>query len=306
LVFSQHLLKLSEKYLQMKFSETHPNRLYLLGYLSAIFLPWISLATVFAFYDLQISLAFVNFTSWWGTFGADFGEAPGYALIGISLGILLGGSIKRVSLQKIPAFILSAASLGVMIYGIINANNKMAIISAFLSLPLAIFSGVTFSCDWCPYRKFAGVVILLAVINPLTFVQLVKYLWGRVRFRDLAADFSDFTPWYLPLGPASHHSSFPSGHTAMGWMLLPLLFLVKDRKLWDAKRLSTILAVFSWGFFVAFSRVKIGAHYASDVLFSTGIAFFVSVLLYYFFYLMKRNGREKHPTLQHQPQEKEL
>ncbi|MHA1817750.1 MAG: phosphatase PAP2 family protein [Candidatus Heimdallarchaeota archaeon] len=284
---SLKFIKNKETYLQMILEE-RPTATFFLKYLSAIMIPWIILAIIFGLYDLQISQAFVNFNSWWGKFGADFGEAPGYALIGISLGILFGGSIKRVKLQKIPSFILSAISLGVMIYGVIDANNKMAIISAFLSFPPAIFAGVTFSRDWCPYRKLAGAVILLAVINPLIFVQFLKYLWGRVRFRDLSADFSNFTPWYLPVGPKSPHSSFPSGHTAMGWMLLPLLFLVKDRTFKDPKRIGTIVAVFFWGVFVAISRVRIGAHYASDVLFSTGLAFLVTIFLQYFFYLWKR------------------
>ncbi|MHA1742683.1 MAG: phosphatase PAP2 family protein, partial [Candidatus Heimdallarchaeota archaeon] len=56
----------------------------------------------------------------------------------------------------------------------------------------------------------------------------------------------------------------------------------------DPKRIGTIVAVFFWGVFVAISRVRIGAHYASDVLFSTGLAFLVTIFLQYFFYLWKR------------------
>jgi membrane-associated phospholipid phosphatase len=55
----------------------------------------------------------------------------------------------------------------------------------------------------------------------------------------------------------------------MGWLLLPCLLLWPARSL--AWRVGAVLSV-GWGCFVAASRVVIGAHYASDVLFSTAFA----------------------------------
>jgi len=125
--------------------------------------------------------------------------------------------------------------------------------------------------------SFSLITIFLAILNPLVFVGIIKLLWGRVRFRDLTSDHSNYTPWFSPQG-INGHESFPSGHTAMGWMLLPL-FLLTRKKSWKVKFLvgSVILA---WGVIVALGRVVIGAHYASDVLFSTGVAF-VSYLFMY-------------------------
>jgi len=74
----------------------------------------------------------------------------------------------------------------------------------------------------------------------------------------------------------------------MGWMFLPLLITVKDRKIKDPLRIIITVLVIGWGLFVGLSRIVVGAHYASDVLFSTGAATFVTIFLYIRFY-KKRN-----------------
>jgi membrane-associated phospholipid phosphatase len=89
-------------------------------------------------------------------------------------------------------------------------------------------------------------------------------------------DYSDYSPWYLPQG-ITGHKSFPSGHAAMGWMLLPIILLIdtKNRKI----RILMSVLIVSWGILVALGRVVIGAHYASDVLFSSAFG----VLCYFLF-----------------------
>ena len=66
---------------------------------------WITLALIFGFTDLEISIAVVDENSNWGNFGADYGEPPGNALIALSLTIFLGGFFKKLHFQKIPAYI---------------------------------------------------------------------------------------------------------------------------------------------------------------------------------------------------------
>jgi membrane-associated phospholipid phosphatase len=63
--------------------------------------------------------------------------------------------------------------------------------------------------------------------------------------------------------------------------------LAKDRKWNDPVRIITTIGVISWGLIVAYSRILTGDHYASDVLFPTGVAFVVTLLLYKRFYLSK-------------------
>ena len=114
--------------------------------------------------------------------------------------------------------------------------------------------------------KYSKVVVAVALFGYVICIQGVKYFWGRVRFRELDSAFSQFTPWYLPQG-ITGSDSFPSGHAAMGWMLLALLILLTNKIQW-VKCLAFVL-IFFWALVLAFSRVVIGAHYASDVLFGS-------------------------------------
>ena len=124
--------------------------------------------------------------------------------------------------------------------------------------------------------KYSNVVVAVALFGYVICIQVVKYFWGRVRFRELDTAFSQFTPWYLPQG-ITGSDSFPSGHAAMGWMLLALLILLANKKVWV--KYSAIVIIFLWGVVLALSRVVIGAHYASDVIFG---AFFIIITFLYF------------------------
>ncbi len=246
-----------------------------------IILIWITLAIVFGFTDLEISKAVVDQNSAWGIFGRDYGEVPGYTLIAIALATYLGSFNKNLNLQKIPAYI----SVIVGIFFIIFANNETDFYTGWaLIIPMIFYVIFTWNRDWKNYRTLAGIILLLAIINPLVFVQLIKFLWGRVRFRDLGPGFIDYTPWFLPQG-INGNESFPSGHTAMGWMFLPLLIVVKDRKNTDIVKILSYILILGWGLFVGLSRIVIGAHYASDVLFSTMMAAVITILLYKRFYI---------------------
>jgi membrane-associated phospholipid phosphatase len=114
--------------------------------------------------------------------------------------------------------------------------------------------------------KYSKVVVAVALFGYVICIQGIKYFWGRVRFRELDAAFSQFSPWYLPQG-ITGYDSFPSGHAAMGWILLPLLILLVNKKYWI--RFSMFILIFIWAVVLASSRVVIGAHYTSDVLFGS-------------------------------------
>ena len=247
---------------------------------------WVILALVFGFLDLNISIAVVDETSIWGNFGAEYGEIPGYALIAIALATLLGSLFTNLKLQKIPAYV--GIVVGVL-FVLFIGDEKYVNMGWSLIFSLLIYTIITWNKDWKHYRNISGVVALLAVINPLLFVQIAKILCGRVRFRNLVPPiYNGFTPWFLPPGISGGGSSFPSGHTAMGWMFLPLLIAVKDRKIKDPLRIIVSVLVIGWGLFVGLSRIAVGAHYASDVLFSTGAATIITIFLYAKFY-RKRN-----------------
>lgn len=70
-------------------------------------------------------------------------------------------------------------------------------------------------------------------------------------------------------------------------MFLPLLIVVKDRKVSDPIRIIITILIISWGLFIGIFRIVVGEHFASDVLFSTGVAFVAIILLYNKFYKSK-------------------
>ncbi|MHA1150473.1 MAG: phosphatase PAP2 family protein [Promethearchaeota archaeon] len=252
-----------------------------------IIIVWVILAVIVGFTDLQISQAVVNQDSGWGKFGADYGEVPGYGIIAIGLAILIAYGIskkdKDIKKQKLPAIVIGIFGIVIMIIGIIIDSHDSITVGGGIGITLLGFSAITWNKDWAQYHTIALVIILLAIINPLLFVQIVKLVWGRVRPRDVLAGNGSFTPWFVINGYTGNQS-FPSGHTAMGWMLLPLLITVRNREWKDPVKIITWICIIGWGLFVGLSRIVIGAHYASDVLFSTGMAAIVTILLYKKFY----------------------
>lgn len=116
-------------------------------------------------------------------------------------------------------------------------------------------------------------------LGQLLIVQLLKKLWGRVRFDDMAAaeQLSAFTPWTQRAGVGG--SSFPSGHTAAAGVLLALVlccrlygFARRDVGGW-------LFAGYLWMLAVGFGRMLVGRHFLSDVLASAWIDSLLLLLL---------------------------
>lgn len=122
---------------------------------------------------------------------------------------------------------------------------------------------------------FTAAVIGVGVMTAqLLTVDIMKNLWGRVRFRDLLSSGScdGFTAWFVINGK-NGNKSFPSGHTAgagMSYLLMLLPFIDKKREKYRA--------VYFWCPFiytsaVALTRLVMGAHYLTDVAVGGVIAF---------------------------------
>ena len=140
--------------------------------------------------------------------------------------------------------------------------------------------------------------LILLVIFLGLIVDIMKFSWGRVRFNDLSSD-AEFTEWYIINGNGldHNHQSFPSGHTAAAWSFLPFLFLLKEREIKKRNKFAISIFVISFGLFAAISRVLAGEHYASDVLFSTGIASVITIFLYKALNRLEQNINEKKQIL---------
>ncbi len=256
---------------------------------------WASLAILFAFYDLNISKAVVNQNSIFGKFFANFGELPGLFVGLISFFIL---SVNIKTSNKILKYLFL---LIIWILTTILSLYFIAILLRILNLPLDFLSHLgyipllsagmltvlgmwifqtkikTFSIKNISIAKIGATLLSVSFI----IVQILKTYWGRIRFQDLAIGYSNFTPWYSPQGNTGGHS-FPSGHTMFALITLALILLVLNQKKW--KKITVITIVIIWGLLVPISRVIIGAHYASDVLFSGGLTIMLFLFLYKKYY----------------------
>lgn len=149
----------------------------------------------------------------------------------------------------------------------------------------------------------AIVIIFTAACSQLV-TQGLKVVNKRVRFVALNVLGSDeyFTPWYkingypeefkaitAIIGNSDCLKSFPSGHTSAAGIVycliaLPYVFEGLNTKKWKA--IFVVVAVVYTGA-VALSRIVMGAHYFSDVLFGGSLTFFFTLLAIWLLYVKK-------------------
>lgn len=241
---------------------------------------WIILAFLLESTDLWISINLYNPDSSWALFVERFGEIPGLltVLIGTHIYIVTLRTSSNSKMILFTAFLLTTASL-LTVYILFVLSNSIYGNFLFFDKNMSYFfiasviANILITYFLRKRYQFSKKVILFSRISfkmflfgYLLYIQPLKWLWGRIRFRDLAGDYSHFSAWYLPQG-FNGNDSFPSGHAAMGWILLSLFVLFVDRPQW--KRLIVKISVISWALVVCISRVIIGAHYTSDVVFAS-------------------------------------
>ena len=105
-----------------KFKESKTTKLIFI-----IIIIWVVLALIFGFTDLAISKVVVDENSLWGIFGRDYGEVPGYGLIAIALSALIGSYNDNLRKQKIPAYVIIAIGVILVVLGIIFNFQALAI-----------------------------------------------------------------------------------------------------------------------------------------------------------------------------------
>ncbi|WP_239255307.1 phosphatase PAP2 family protein [Listeria ilorinensis] len=123
-------------------------------------------------------------------------------------------------------------------------------------------------------ERVAYLLIVYSILLNMV-INVIKPIWGRVRFRDLLSDYSNFSPWYLIQGVAGA-ASFPSGHAANAISAIGLALYVDPSKPGRVKKVFYFGVI--WGLTVAISRVFFGAHYLSDIT----MGMFISISLYVF------------------------
>lgn len=133
---------------------------------------------------------------------------------------------------------------------------------------------------WACYRHPCLLVVLAVSLGPGLLVNgVLKPLWGRPRPRHVE-QFGGTEPyrmWWQPGGPGVGES-FPSGHVAMGFILVAGALLVPRRCLWG-RRLAYATAL-GYGSLMGWARIVQGGHFLSDSIWSGGLMCLLVAVLY--------------------------
>lgn len=252
------------------------------------------------FLDLNISKSLVNTSSHVGAFVESFGLSIPFITLSLGGTLLFKGlypsTNKTLKVLGVGLFILS---LLVSIYfaGHYLKNRSMygitfntiiayliggAIILAFTSLFMYFISS-----EDKKSLVIVGLVIIGTMLVQCLLIEGIKNLASRPRYRYLFNETLNtngdvFRYWYefKPFTAINDNfKSFPSGHTATSGVMLtlPLItpFIKKECKY--TKLVLTIIGLI-YPLFIAFYRIRYGAHFLSDVSFGLLIVTLVYTL----------------------------
>jgi membrane-associated phospholipid phosphatase len=258
-------------------------------------IPWLAavlflaLAALFAVTDLTIMQRISNPQSGWAHLFEAYGQLPGTltGFMGGSILLKLAQQPEKKTFKDILGIVLlmiAALLLGLGFWGDAMGMQVDGGVNIMLVAVMALISLVAVQIvlqliapeKLATLKPFAQTALWLFILANLV-VWAIKIPWGRWTYRDIleVGDLTLFSPWYLPQGNTGHHA-FISGHTANAFCVLPLTMLFrKDPK----RRTIAWIAALLWGAAAAFSRVVIGAHFPSDVLFAAGVTLLLFILL---------------------------
>ena len=237
-----------------------------------------------AFYDLQIDKALNNPENIFAIWFRNTGEIPGRLICPLA-GTVLFYTYKN-RLQQIAGFIIAmggSAYFGYYIskYFFVEHQMIFGLIYGigFGIVCLAVGKYIKIPDDKKDILRQIAIIGVIVMFVQITAIEGLKYLWGRVRFRDLVAanNFDDFTPWYIING-INGNKSFPSGHTAGAAMSYLLMFLpyLSDKYKKHSQMCFWIPCIYTS--IVAYTRLVMGAHYLSDVTIGGAVSFIIVLI----------------------------
>jgi membrane-associated phospholipid phosphatase len=263
---------------------------------------WIVAAFLLESSDLWISINLNNPDANWVILLQKYGEIPGLLVVltGIHIYIVTLKASSNIKTILITGFLLTTGSL-ITVYILwtlalaVTENSDSFSANRNYFFLAAVFFNILMSLLFRKRHKFSKQSVLFSRISfkmffygYLLIATPLKIFWGRIRFRDLAENYSNFTPWYYPNG-ITGNQSFPSGHAVMSFMMIALFIFFMDKPFY--KRIIFKGLIISWGLAVCISRVVIGAHFTSDVLFGAMI-----IIVTYLFLMNNANNTLKTET----------
>jgi membrane-associated PAP2 superfamily phosphatase len=130
---------------------------------------------------------------------------------------------------------------------------------------------------WRSQRRRCLFVVLAVALGPgLAVNGVLKPVWGRPRPRQVMqfGGVKAYRAWYQPAGlSAAAGKSFPSGHAAMGFVLVAGVVFLPRRS--AGLRRAWIAGALSYGGLMGLARIVQGGHFLSDILWSAGVVILV-------------------------------
>ena len=253
---------------------------------------FVCLCFVFNEYDLNISIKLTRYYNGFFEFFDDFGELPIY------MGPIFFGATYYFYFEKkwqkgMCASIVFIAYMIALVKILLNKEYNLGVLNVAVSLLGAILlSGITIYLfskikrETLDNIKDLAILAIIVSLVSLSCTELIKCTWGRVRFRDLSNDYNEFTKLFRING-FNGHKSFPSGHTNAGTSILIVALLTPrfTTKKWIKYLVASLCFIYIS--ILAFSRIVVSAHYASDVLVGFVVGFTTICITYI---VMERKG----------------
>lgn len=270
----------------------------------------LALLIVGSFLDLPVSkLLYPGHESSFGQFFAAFGELPAFALL-CGSGVLAIAHRGKLREQLRLVFLAGGVCLilGSVFLSVHEATDNVAALPMPVALLVTVFVDaltafallyLTRECQTKTVLRFICTVVFVCV-GIMLLINIIKVPWGRARMRLIVSTGNEsyFSNWWqagtalkrklVADGVSSDEfRSFPSGHTAcaacaMLMLLLPTLY----RRLHDKEKLFMAIGA-GWTLLVAFSRLRMGAHFLSDVAVSSLLTIGLGTLGVWLFYFNK-------------------
>lgn len=253
-------------------------------FLCAGLLLWLTALVFASLYDLDITRAVMNSRSLYGRTFEVLGEMPAVLFTSFNFALMTVYFVKCTDFRgknKILAVLTLIGCTGTAIFTAVKTAKylfgsplHLLFVIYAVTIGLAISFGFVLLSIFIgeeSLKKYFRTATRCAVAAILTFVIIwvLKLTWGRLRPRD--GGVVSFTPWYLPQWFTGNFS-FPSGHTANATVIFSVVYYFRFLSGKLKKLIPFFFAVLAvWLALVAFSRVVVGAHFLSDVLFGCAI-----------------------------------